>query len=354
MNFEIKDGVLVKYTGNAPDVIIPSNVTEIGKEAFKDNRNIKSVIITDNVTVIGDSAFENCYNLEKITIPEGVTIIGECAFRCCSEIEKIVIPKGVTTISNMAFECCCYAEKIVIPESVTTIGEWAFSHCNYLKEIVIPDGVTTIGEGAFENSYDLEKIVIPESVTEIGEDAFTGTKWLEDKKATEKNVVVVNGIAIARADNIEESVNLEGIKVIHSRCFENCGQVKKFVVSDGTKIGYNAFLTGKDFNICLKHNDFYINIPIKQSEIINSEWSSKWFNFRTQRLFDFIGAGIEERESLFNRLEIPEYRYPIAVFMANVYDSEFFRAFVDVHFAKIQEYAQNNDPDLLKLISSKY
>ena len=110
-------------------------------------------------------------------------------------------------------------------------------------------------------------------------------------------------------------------------------------------------MTENDFNICLKHDDFSVNIQINKSEMIKDKVK---FTERTESLFDFIGAGIEERESLFNRLEIPEYRYPIAVFMANVYDSEFFRAFVDVHFEKIKEYAQNNAPDLLKFISSKY
>ena len=308
MDFEIKDGVLVKYTGNTPDVIIPSDVTAIGEEAFKDNKFLKSVIITGNVTSIGNCAFYGCQNLEEIVISESVTTIGNLAFYGCNSLEKVVITK-----------------------SVTTIGVMAFADCDRL-----------------------EKIVIQESVTEIGADAFEDTKWLEDKKATEKNVVVVNGIAIASADNIEESVNLEEIKEIKQDTFKDCGQVKKFVVSDGIKIGYNAFLTGNDFNICLKHDDFYVNIPIKQSEIITSEWPSKWFNLRTGILFDFIEAGIEERELLFDELEIPEYRYPIAVFMAIAYDSEFFKAFVDVHFENIKEYAKNNAPDLLKFISSKY
>lgn len=354
MDFKIKNGVLERYNGNTPDVIIPSNVTAIGEKAFKDNKFLKSVIITGNVTVIGDSAFEWCSNLEKIVIQEGVTIIGDSAFRWCTEIEKMVIPEGVTIIGEMAFECCDNFEKIVIPKSVITIGYSTFYGCNNLKKIVIQEGVTAIGEMAFENCSNLEKIVIPESVTEIGDDAFRCTKWLEDKKATEKNVVVVNGIAISSADNIEESVNLEGVKEIKKGVFEGCNKIKDFVVSDGTKIGNDAFLTENDFNICLKHNDFYINIPIKQSEIINSEWSLKWFNARTQSLFDFIGADIAEKESLFNRLEIPEYRYPLAVFMANVYESEFFKAFVDMHFEKIQEYAKNKAPYLLEFINNKY
>ncbi|MDE5860828.1 MAG: leucine-rich repeat domain-containing protein, partial [Ruminococcus sp.] len=274
MNFEIKDGVLVKYTGNTPDVIIPSDVT-----------------------AIGESAFEDCKNLEKIEIPKSVTKIGEFAFLQCDSLRKIVIPESVTTIDGFAFDSC----------------------------------------------YNLNEIVIPESVTTIGDGAFDVTKWLENKMATEKNVVIVNGIVISRANNIEESVNLEGVKEILTGIFLNCNEIKEFIVSDGTKIGFNAFFTRNTFNICLKHDDFSVNIPVKESEI-----ESYWFTERTQSLFDFIGAGLAQKELLFDELEIPEYRYPIALFMANAYDSEFFKAFVDVHFEKIREYAKNNDHDLLK------
>ncbi|MDE6672167.1 MAG: leucine-rich repeat domain-containing protein [Ruminococcus sp.] len=280
MGFEIKDGVLVKYTGNEPDVIIPSDVTAIGEEAFEDNRNIKSVIITGNVTSIGNCAFYGCQNLEEIVIPEGVTTIGDLAF------------------------CDC---------------------------------------------YNLEKIVIPESVTEIGGSAFACTEWLENKTATEKNFVAVNGIVIQAADedNIEESVNLEGIKEIKGYIFWGFAQIKEFVIPDGLKIGDSAFVTENDFNICLKHDDFSVNIQINKSEMIKDKVK---FTERTESLFKFIGAGHERKEILFDDLEIPQYRYPIALFMANAYDSEFFKAFVDMHFEKILEYAKNNDPDLLKFI----
>ncbi len=257
MNFEIKDGLLLKYNGSNPDVIIPSCVTEIGKEAFRDNHYLKTVIITRNVTVIGGWAFLNCYNLEKI--------------------------------------------------------------------------------------------VIPKSVTEIGNSAFYGTKWLKNKQANAKNVVIVNGIAIARADKIEESVNLECVKEILPEIFRGCYRIKEFVISDGTEIGDYALFTGSTFNIRIKHNNFYINIPINRSEI---QFNS--FNKRTTSLFDFIGTDMEQAEILFDDLEIPQYRYPIALFMANAYKSEFFKTFIRVHLNDIIRYAETNNPDLLKFIGDKY
>ncbi|MDE6796614.1 MAG: leucine-rich repeat domain-containing protein [Ruminococcus sp.] len=214
---------------------------------------------------------------------------------------------------------------------------------------MITGNVTVIGNSAFYGCRNLEKIVISKSVDTIGYNAFYDTKWLANKKATAKNVVVVNGIAIARANNIYESVNLKSVKEIHPDIFRGYYGIKEFVISDGTEIGDNALFTGSNFNICLKHNNFYINIPINRSEI---QWNS--FNKRTTSLFDFIGEDMEQAEILFDDLEISQYRYPIALFMANAYKSEFFKTFIKVHLNDIIRYAETNNPDLLKLINNKY
>ena len=48
MDFRIQNGVLVEYTGNGGDVVIP-----------------------DSVTIIGDSAFEYCRRLASVTVTRG-------------------------------------------------------------------------------------------------------------------------------------------------------------------------------------------------------------------------------------------------------------------------------------------
>ena len=65
--FDIKDGTLVKYTGEESRVVIPPNVTKIGCKAFGDNKIIEAVYIPDSVECIEYSTFEYCSNLKVIS-----------------------------------------------------------------------------------------------------------------------------------------------------------------------------------------------------------------------------------------------------------------------------------------------
>ena len=55
-DFEIRKGVLVRYTGHDHNVVIPEGVTKIGIGAFE-CRFLESVTMPGSVTVIGERAF---------------------------------------------------------------------------------------------------------------------------------------------------------------------------------------------------------------------------------------------------------------------------------------------------------
>lgn len=102
--FEIKDGVLIKYKGKKEKVIIPIGVTKIGAQAFLKCGFIREIVIPASVTIIGDEAFSECNFLWKVEIPEQVVSIGAYAFFECS-IEKIIVPESVETVGEYAFDC---------------------------------------------------------------------------------------------------------------------------------------------------------------------------------------------------------------------------------------------------------
>lgn len=91
-NFQIENGVLVKYNGWQRDVVIPDTVTAIGDSAFYGNKYIRSVYIPDGVTSIGSRAFKNCVNLYRLTMPDSLETIGSEAFYNCTSLLWIDIP----------------------------------------------------------------------------------------------------------------------------------------------------------------------------------------------------------------------------------------------------------------------
>ena len=73
MEFEIENGVLVRYRGEEEHVVIPDGVSKIADEVFKDCMEIKSVVFPEGLEEIGESAFEGCSALKSVTLPDSVT-----------------------------------------------------------------------------------------------------------------------------------------------------------------------------------------------------------------------------------------------------------------------------------------
>lgn len=218
-DFEINNGVLIKYNGNATELTVPRGaVNAIGEGAFRDNHEIRIVVIPEGVKSIGKGVFARCFSLEQVIIPESVETIGDSAFSECYSLRSIKLPAGFrspektgvgSNIESMLFRCgnlksiavsgenpllyvdgnCLISrdKKIllkgcadsVIPADVTEIGRSAFSYCRWLERADIPCGVRVIGSGAFYACSGLEHVNIPDSVTEIGGEAFFATALRE-------------------------------------------------------------------------------------------------------------------------------------------------------------------------------
>ena len=69
-DFQIKDGVLIKYTGTGKKAVLPDSVTSIGENAFYWCKSLTSITIPDSVTSIGRYAFYGCTSLTSIIITD--------------------------------------------------------------------------------------------------------------------------------------------------------------------------------------------------------------------------------------------------------------------------------------------
>ena len=196
-DFEIADGVLIKYHGSEKNVVIPDGVREIGAKAFDCCYDVVWAAIPDSVTKIGDGAFKFCKGLNAIDIPNSVLEIGEAAFfnceklscvhmsenvrnigdgafNCCRSLASVIIPNGVTKIRTRAFWGCISLASLVIPESVTEIENGAFGLCAGLDSVSLTGKIKRIGERAFENCTSITSVTIPDGVKSIEDHAFRG------------------------------------------------------------------------------------------------------------------------------------------------------------------------------------
>ncbi len=197
--------------GNAAkSYAIPAGVTDIGRAAFADCRNLTSIAIPSSVTGIGNFALGYCTGLTSITIPNGVVSIGDEAFYSCSNLTSITIPNSVTQLGDYVFEDCVKLTSITFGSGLKTIDLDAFYGCpklasvhvnsanpnytsvngvlfnkaktalvrypcgNTAKTYAIPAGVTGIDRSAFADCSNLTSVTIPSSVTKMGYYAFGG------------------------------------------------------------------------------------------------------------------------------------------------------------------------------------
>ena len=222
-DFEIKNGVLLKYNGTDEIVKIPETVTEIAERAFWSNRNIVAVYIPGTVKKVGDSAFWSCDALEFLDIAEGVEHIGDSLTWSCPSLKDVNLPSTIKLSADLSegqlnIFANCPKLKIHLSESAkgkNTDSEkiaknskqasesWAdtpydFKPVTYVpadrskmivpgayeygkfSEFTIPEGTTEIGARAFQYCKQLKSIIIPGSVKSIGVDAFEYCESLTD------------------------------------------------------------------------------------------------------------------------------------------------------------------------------
>ncbi len=106
IDFDIQNGMLIKYRGHSEHVVIPGSVTSIGAGAFSSLTFVQSVTMYESVTSIGKNAFSSCKKLKNINIPRSVTSIGAAAFQNCGTLESVIIPESIATMGDSAFSSC--------------------------------------------------------------------------------------------------------------------------------------------------------------------------------------------------------------------------------------------------------
>lgn len=108
----VYDGTILE--GYKVSVKVPSGITKIGDNAFKNLTGLENVNITEGVALIGDYAFYGCTGLKTVKIASTVTGIGDSAFEGCTGLETVYCEPatppslGTDAFDGIASSCVIY------------------------------------------------------------------------------------------------------------------------------------------------------------------------------------------------------------------------------------------------------
>ena len=173
---------------------IGSGVTSIGAEAFTGCGKLTEISVDagntkyssedgvlfdkEKTTLIQYPCYKNATSYE---IPSSVTSINANAFRECTSLTTVTIPSTVTSIGNHAFRDCTKLTTATIPDKVTSIGNYAFNNCYNLSSVTIySPSLITYGEYAFNINKPGRKIYVFNDKVETYQAATNWSSYASD------------------------------------------------------------------------------------------------------------------------------------------------------------------------------
>lgn len=156
------------------DFSLSINNSQVKPFVFSNCKSITNLVIPNEITSVGKYAFSGCINLTEVVISDSVTFVGEGAFSDCVNLSYVQLGTEITTISSNMFKGDYKLKSILLPQSVHTIEKYAFSGAG-LQEIVFPSIIKSIGERAFAHT-EMTFINLPINVQSIEAHAFKDSK----------------------------------------------------------------------------------------------------------------------------------------------------------------------------------
>lgn len=305
IGYEVNGGMQIQYAGTANRVRFPDTLQ--GKpviiiEACLHPEAIQEVILPDSVKMLGKNAFRDCKNLRSIILPEGLESIEYGAFSYTG-LTEIVIPESVKEIQDVAFAGCTGLTTVTIPANVTNrmyrpYRFTLFEGCENLVEVkvspdnpvyidvdgvvftkdmtqllhyprskpgayAIPDSVVEIDAGAFTNCTELTEVVVPGTVQNI---YFDGCSKLGQ-------VTLAEGVRIV---SFRDCISLETVdlpETISVFNFEGCTSLKTIEVPKNVGGIYS-----KAFKDCVSL--IKVTLPLKRTYLTRIE-SQAFYNCKS-------------------------------------------------------------------------
>lgn len=240
------------------DLIIPNEVTEIPRYAFKRISDLKSITFPNTLTTIRRDAFRDCANLQGVlNIPESVTTIENCAFynTYMTGDNNILIlhNKNITLYEADIFATVCKFKSVYLDDIQSlyetpytfTFGNGTIPSDIYVDEKLIEDVIIkapkdAIGINDSLRGTTIKSVKFEEGITSILSNAFNGCNKL---------IKVDLPSTIADVQGMPETIKIT-------------------IIRNNTPISYNSTLLA---------NNKYLFVPDNAINIYRS--TSGWSNY---------------------------------------------------------------------------
>ena len=139
---------------------IPNKITSIGKWALS-NTGCSNVTIPSSITIMGDEVFKDCKSLETVTFADGFSLaLPQMTFLSCGALKDVTLVGTMGSIGIRAFDGCGSLTTVYIPQGIERVGKQSFQNCNHLTNVTLPSTITQINEQAFKGCSTLAQIVV--------------------------------------------------------------------------------------------------------------------------------------------------------------------------------------------------
>lgn len=255
-------------------ITLPNTIITIGSEAFAYCSTIESINIPSSVKTIEGGAFENSYpkklyidnlsdwcritfgyytsnpiqtwgqfivngeELNDLVIPDDITEIKDYAFYWFSSLKSVTFHDHVKSIGNYAFSVCEGLTSLVLPNSITTIGYNAFANCHNLEKVHLSENLEKLSNFMFAHCEKIESVIIPNSVVRIGESAFRECSGLKSITFG-NNIQSIYSMAFLGCSSLTELTLPHELTTISDYSFQKCSELKKVTFGKNLKSIYN-------------------------------------------------------------------------------------------------------------------